>query len=253
MNGDHVGEAAANLAAWHNAALRALGIESTTESVLWSASQDCPSVYYNAITLGGEDAHDEQLASVAALARSHPGDTFAVCDSFGTLDLGELGFAATQHGTWLVRKPGAPERRPFPPELSIERVVSDRQLAAWEAANAIGYGAAPPPEPGTWHAPALLADPRAQIFAGYADGHVVSGSMAYLTDRVNGIYAVFTIPDYRGRGFGEWLAWRAILGRPHQPATLQATAKAEPLYRRMGFEPAGPFTIWQRQPGALPG
>lgn len=248
MSTDLVSEAAANLAAWHDLSLSALDRASESDAALWRCDESHPANFFAAVTLADPNAHDDQLRGIQTLVAARPDDELTVCDSFAALDLRPLGFEEQRRGTWFVRAPAAPERSPFPAELSIERVVTERQLAAWEAAAAMGYGAGTPPEPGSWFGKAMLADPRLQVFVGKADGKVVSGSMVYLGDRVSGVYAVSTLPGFRRRRFAEWLTWRAVLARPQQPSVLQPSVEAEPLYRWMGFEPMGEFVVWRHKP-----
>ena len=244
---DLIADAAANLAGWHDSSLRALGLECERDAALWRASMPGPSVYFCAVTLGSGERTDDHLEGIEELAGTHPSVPLTVCDSFNALDLAPLGFERLRTGTWMVRKPADPQRRPFPADLVIERVITPGQLAEWEAASAMGFGS-PAPTPGSLHGAGILSDARMQVFAGKVDGKVVAGSMGYLTERVNGVYGVSTIPGHRRRGYAEWLTWRAILGRPHQPTILQPGEESEPLYHRMGFEPMGQYTAWHRGP-----
>ena len=54
-----------------------------------------------------------------------------------------------------------------------------------------------------------------------------------------------TAADARVRGYGEALSWAATLFRPDLPATLQASDLGLPIYRRMGYEVFGDFTVWE--------
>ncbi len=247
MTANLVPDAAANLAAWHDSSLHALDLRCERDATLWHCTETHPRMFFAAVTLGGPESKDDHLAGIEALARERSGDDFAVCDSFASLDLRPLGFEEMRQSTWMVRRPGAPERGEFPRDLVIERVLTDRQLAEWEAASIAGFQLRDTPPPGGLHAPAILSDGRMQVFAGKVDGHIVSGAMGYLTERVNGVYAVSTLPDYRRRGYGEWLTWRVVLARPYQPATLQPSPEAESLYRKMGFETMGEYTVWRHR------
>jgi hypothetical protein len=63
--------------------------------------------------------------------------------------------------------------------------------------------------------------------------------------RVLRVHAVATAADARVRGYGEALSWAATLFRPDLPATLQASDMGLPIYRRMGYEVFGDFTVWE--------
>ena len=99
--------------------------------------------------------------------------------------------------------------------------------------------------------PGSVADERAlgawRIWIGYVDGEPVSTSAAVVSDGFVGVYAVATSPMARGNGYGEALTWAAIAADPDLPVTLQASELGERVYRRMGFETVGIFTIWSRE------
>jgi len=57
---------------------------------------------------------------------------------------------------------------------------------------------------------------------------------------------VATLPEARGRGYGEAVSWAATLCRPELPATLQASSMGRPVYERMGYRSVADFTLWVR-------
>lgn len=245
MDNETQAAAAANLADWHELSMQALGKRTSRESGLWWSEESAPEHFFTGITLDSADFAPEQETLIAQRSRSRPGETLTVCDCFGKLDLSACGYQVMREAAWMVREPAEPRRGPFPPDLSIFRVVTDAQLAEWETASALGFGM---PEATDWEAApgGLLGDPRLQVFLGKVAGKVAAGSMAYIGDRVVGVYAVSTAPGFRRRGIGEWLTWRAILGRPQLPAVLQPSDEGRALYRRMGFVEAWPFRVWRR-------
>ncbi|MDZ7728586.1 MAG: GNAT family N-acetyltransferase [Dehalococcoidia bacterium] len=249
MNEELIAEAAGNLASWHDSSLRALDVECERDGLTWQANTAGPEVYFRTITLTGPDEADDHYRRIQELVEAHGDETLTVCDSWGALDLAPLGFDVLRRGSWMVRHPAPPQRSPFPADFAIERVITEKQLAAWEAASAEGFGASSQPERGTLHGAAILQDPRMQVFSGSADGQVVGGAMAYIGDRILGVYGVSVIPQYRRRRFAEMLTWRCVLARPNIPAVLQPSEPAEPLYRTMGFEPIGEYVAWIRPAG----
>jgi hypothetical protein len=96
-----------------------------------------------------------------------------------------------------------------------------------------------------------VADERAldawRIWAGYVEGEPVSTSASVVSGGFVGVYAVATSPAARGKGYGEALTWAAAGTDATLPVTLQASELGEPIYRRMGFETVGTFTIWSRE------
>lgn len=239
-------EAAANLAGWHDTSVRALDVRTEQDHVLWFATEPTTPIYFSAITLGGAARADEQLQAIRVLTRARAGQQLVVCDSFDVLDLSPLGFEVMRKSTWMIRPPGEPEQRSeFPRGFHIERVVTASQMAAWEAASMEGFDAPEKVAPGSVHAPAILRDRRMQVFAAICDGEVVGGAMAYLSERgVSGVYGVSVVPGHRRKGYAEQLTWRCVLARPQSAASLQPSDMAASVYRRMGFEDAGSYTVW---------
>lgn len=243
-----VTEAAANLAGWHDSNLKALGLRTEADPVLWRGTQESPALFFDAVTLGGPGEADEQMEALKSWLASRDGETLAVCDSWGMLDLAPLGFDVMRREQWMIRMPAEPNRSPFPKGFHIERAVIERQMLAWEAASAKGFESKDAPEPGAWHHAKLLEDPRMQVFAGKEGDEVVAGAMAYLSERgVCGVYGVSVVPGHRRKGYAEQLTWRCVLARPHVPASLQPSETAHALYKKMGFEDAGEYVVWFRK------
>lgn len=143
----------------------------------------------------------------------------------------------------MVREAGGPPPEP-PPELSIARVADATALD--EASAIVGAVFGGLPGGPDVMAPALLDDPAVTVCLGRVDGVPVTTAMSYESDGYIGVYAVATIPEYRGRGYGEAITWAGIARRPDLPATLQASPMGRPVYKRMGFETVGEFTVWER-------
>jgi GNAT superfamily N-acetyltransferase len=75
-------------------------------------------------------------------------------------------------------------------------------------------------------------------WVGYADGIPVTTGASITDNGVTGIYNIATIPEYRGRGYGEattrWAA--AFAGEDAGRVILQSTSLGLGMYRRMGFD-----------------
>ena len=93
---------------------------------------------------------------------------------------------------------------------------------------------------------AACLDESFRTWVGYEDGKPVTTASAYVDDRFVGIYAVATLPEARGRGFGAAVTWAATLCRPEMPATLQASSMGRPIYERMGYRTVAEFGVWER-------
>jgi len=172
---------------------------------------------------------------------TEPGGGYEIWSIWPTPDLSDRGFELFMSPA-MVLPPGS-DPRPAPPELGIVEADDLARIghaeALWIEAFEI-HGA----EPGT-----IVDESAAQawrIWVGYVDSRPVATSAAHVSDGQVGIYAVATTPDARGHGYGEALTWAAIASRPDLPAALQASPMGLPVYRRMGFEQVGEFTVWEK-------
>lgn len=84
----------------------------------------------------------------------------------------------------------------------------------------------------------LVAEAPWRGYVGYVDRQPVAASQLSMTGDVAGIYYVATLKEFRGRGFGEAMTWRAIQDGTDEGcdvAILQASDMGRPIYERMGF------------------
>jgi hypothetical protein len=234
-----VAAAAANLAGWHDLHLRSLGHGTDWRDGLWLTPERVPVIFFSAIAV--RPAAD---AATVASGTSPIGWT-AVCDPWADLDLAPVGYGVLSDQPWMTRPPGPLPDTQMPDGLSIERVTSVEDLVRFEATAAAGFesGAV---APHTWHGPAVLADPRLDMWLGLVEGSPVAVSMGFREAGVLGIYGVATVPQMRRRRFATALTRHAIAMRPDVPAVLQPSTAAEPLYRRLGFRRFGAFRTWAR-------
>ena len=134
-----------------------------------------------------------------------------------------------------------PARAPAPPaSLSIERVRTLSQLAAFRDVAFRGFGY-PPAIAHHFLPDRLLELPQVRAYAGLVGGELVATSLLIATGRVAGIYWVATLEAQRGRGYGEALTWASVAGGSEfgcDVASLQASKLGRPVYTRMGFEHA---------------
>ena len=83
-------------------------------------------------------------------------------------------------------------------------------------------------------------------FLGVVDGVPVSIVALVRSDGALGVYSLGTLPDYRGRGFGEALLRAAISSYRDstEPVVLESTEAGYRLYRRLGFRDVTSFTVY---------
>lgn len=237
-----VRRAAANLAAWHDRSVGAIGATSRLDRRWWTCRIEQPSIWFTAISLTpASSAGDRSIADILGDATA----VASVCDSYDTLDLSPQGLVRARSGPWYARPPrrDTPTVR-CPPGSEIIRVSSDDQLAAFERTAVLAFGTPAPPVPFTLHAPGILADPAMSVWLARADGVPVATAMTYDAFDVRGVYAVGTIPEARGRGFATALMATVLAERPDATATLQPSTMATGLYQSLGFGPIGDYTFW---------
>jgi ribosomal protein S18 acetylase RimI-like enzyme len=89
-------------------------------------------------------------------------------------------------------------------------------------------------------------------YVGYVGGKPATTSLRVRTGDVAGIYFVGTLPQFRRRGFGESMTWRAITdGRADgcKIGYLQASEMGRRIYQRMGFRVIEEYYEWKAKPG----
>jgi hypothetical protein len=97
----------------------------------------------------------------------------------------------------------------------------------------------------------FAADPDVQMFVAKRDGRPVSKSIAIRTGNVAGVYDVGTVSDARRRGAGSAVTWAAVAAGCDwgcRSMVLQASPMGFPVYRAMGFEVIGQYTIFRPPP-----
>jgi hypothetical protein len=194
----------------------------------------------NATVLRPVGAMDDVLDRVAGVFDGRPGGGFEVWN------LWPVGEAPPGYESWtcpaMVRDLGG-DPPALPSALEIVEAHDDATVAEAEALIGDVFGARA--EPGSTLTSACLGDDF-RVWVGRVDGRPVTTASAYIGDGFVGIYAVGTLRDARGRGYGEAVTWAATLCRPDLPATLQASPMGHPVYERMGYRVVAEFTVWER-------
>jgi acetyltransferase (GNAT) family protein len=233
---DPVALCAEAVAGWHASWLTALGLRSAADADAWRALDPAPHIYFTAITL----RPDTPAAAVA-------GSPGAVCDSWQTIDLEQSGFRDWRHEPWFVCPGSKPSIDETPPELEIVQVATPQEVEELEAVSVRGFGdEGDTIEPGTFHPPTILDDPRMILWLGRVEGKPVGAAMSYRTDEAVGIFGVTTIASMRRRGYGSALTRAAMLVGSGLPSILAPSPEGEGVYRRLGFESVGGLRIWSR-------
>jgi hypothetical protein len=93
-----------------------------------------PRFYPNVVTLSAEAGAAAQLAAVRELVDAGQLGSFAVKDSFASLDLGPLGFHVLFAATWLWRDAALPPPVSVDTGLRWATIGEPEALRDWEAA-----------------------------------------------------------------------------------------------------------------------
>jgi len=136
-------------------------------------------------------------------------------------------------------------------ELQIREVRSAEEVIDLLRTGAAGFGA-PSSYFDVWKHGLLAgaAGPwsRSANYVGYVGGKPAATSIRIATGDVAGIYFVSTLPEFRRRGFGESMTWRAIADGLATGCTLsylQASRMGRPIYERMGFRVIEEYSEWK--------
>ena len=226
-------------AGWHSAWLASLGLRSESDGDAWRAVDAAPVIYFGGITLRCEATEETVLDARGS-----------ICDSWQTLNLEPAGLRVWRREPWLVRAGGPLSQAQDPEELELVRVSTAAEVEELEAVSVRGFGTEEATiEPGTWHPPTILDDPRMVLWLARVDGKPVGAAMSYRTENAVGVFGVNTIASARRRGYGGALTRAAVLPETGLPAVLASSAEGRSLYESLGFEEVGALAIWARPHG----
>lgn len=177
---------------------------------------------------------------VDAFFSASPGGGYEVWSIWPTMDLTPFGFSVGSAPCMVRERGGDPT--PSPAELRVAEVQDDAGMReVWPVLDE-AFCDHRVPEP-SWDARVLAEDYR--VWVGRVDGRAVTTATAFVGYGFVGVYAVATLAEARGRGYGEAVTWAATLCRPDLPATLQASEMGRPVYERMGYRTVTTFTVWE--------
>jgi GNAT superfamily N-acetyltransferase len=232
---------------------RALGGQSRNLPAVLMADSGRPVAFFNCATLMRPLAAETAAATLDAIAAffafddsSRRGEVLLV-SAWPTRDLRRFGWDLMGHPPLHLLPPAAVPRS-APPDLDVQEVRDLEALHAWERVAIEGYpldGLASAPA-GTVTAESWLEEPRLRLWVGRVGNRPVSASSAWIEHGINNVTLVATVPDFRGRGYGEALTWRAARADPSLPAMLISSDAGRPIYERMGFLPVQRVTLWYR-------
>lgn len=191
-------------------------------------------------------ALEEAIGRAEGIFRCREGGPIEIWSAWPTPDLAPRGYERFLV-PGLVRPAGG-DPPPLPPGLQVAPARSAEDLVAASLLVDAAF-ACRAPQPSALITGSVLGEDL-EVFLGRVDGRAVATSIAFVSHGFCGVYAVATAAEARSRGYGEALSWAATLFRADLPATLQASDMGLPIYRRMGYEVFGHFTVWE---GPRPG
>jgi GNAT superfamily N-acetyltransferase len=249
---DWIAASARSVADWHDASVRALGVETLRTDGLWSREVMRPSIYVTAVALAPLREQPGIVREIGELVERNSAAPIMLWDMFNELDLTGTGLTkAAWIGESWIREAAVQPSMPKVPELAIERVEDEATLREFGFATYAGFESGrnvTEAGPLGMHHPATLADPRMHYFVGRVDGQVVTSSISYVGDDVVGIYGVSTLPDFRRRGYGAAITAAAAGVAQELPVVLQPDEMARGMYAQVGFRKLAEYRAWLRQP-----
>lgn len=205
-----------------------------------------PSLFLNnALSLQPPDATDadDLVSRVEEFFAAGTGGRYAWFNPWPTRDLRSHGFELAGHPPFMLRPPGG-EPPPAPVGLRIAEVGDAASLADFDRAAILGFPLTDLGDAGPTFGSGALTVGDFRIFVGYDDDEPVATASVHVGARLQHVELVATRAEWRGRGYGEALTWRATLADPTLPAALIASDDGRPIYERMGYLPVTRFTLW---------
>ena len=138
-----------------------------------------------------------------------------------------------------------------PKDLEIKEISEKDEISTFLNTGASGFGE-PPGSMDLFMRPIYNLSRtklyKGRCYLGYSNGKPVATSLRFASGNVAGIYFVSVLPDFRRRGFGEAMTWRAVMDGHRDGCTiayLQSSNMGLPVYRRMGFRKFIEYKMWE--------
>ena len=96
--------------------------------------------------------------------------------------------------------------------------------------------------------PRVLACEHARAYMGSVAGQDVCTALSFTVGDATWLYNVGTVEEFRGRGYGRAITAHAVAQAARDGATtafLETSDDGFPVYRRLGFEHAEYWTVWE--------
>ena len=141
----------------------------------------------------------------------------------------------------------------MPLDLEIQAVRDIGQLQSWARTSSLGFETGDASFFDLFVKPENLAIKDTTMYIGTSDGKPVATSLLNISDNVAGIYAVCTLREFRGRGFGAAMTAFAVndgFSKGCDLASLQSSPYGAPVYFKLGFRYVFDYQCWVVSPRA---
>lgn len=238
---------ARNVAEWHDASVRAHGIQTHWTDTLWWREPGGSPIYVGAIVLSPET--DNLQATLRPVQDAYGAESPPVYDAWDMYKADDFSGEVLFAHPWYVRLP-APFTAPKPPTgISVDRVTTTDELEAFERATIEGFAdsvdALQDYRRFGQHAAATLKNPDMIYLLARLHGSVVASTIAHITDDMLGIYGLSTLFEHRRRGYARTLINASVALRPDLPASVHPDPPSVPIYTEIGFRHAGDIAVWK--------
>lgn len=137
-----------------------------------------------------------------------------------------------------------------PPGLTIREVGDVDGIREFFRTGAVAFGS--PPDAFDSVVEGFASEAKAQrsparLYVGRAEGKPAATAIRFTNHQVAGIFFVGTLPEFRRRGFGEAITWRAAMDGRREgciASYLQASEMGRPVYERMGYRVVADYQDW---------
>lgn len=136
--------------------------------------------------------------------------------------------------------------RPAPAGLTV-RIVSDQASLAAFRDTASGPLETTPDVIRALFDLSILEVPDLTLDLGEIDGRPVATAARFTSHRIAGVFVVAILPEFRRRGIGEHMTWRAALGGREEgclASYLQSWEMGYRVYQRMGYRHVVDYATW---------
>lgn len=238
---------ARNLARFWEDPVRAMGQRWAEWDDVRAADASSPTPFPNSATLlqppASADAGDLARRLRAFYAAGH-GGAWMLWSAWPTPDLRPYGFQHAGQPPLMVRPAGA-AILPAPPELQISEARDEAALAQFNTVFIEGYPVEELREAGINRVyDARVLGGALRFWVGSVAGQPVTAAAAVVGEEAISIYAVATLAQARGRGYGAAITAHATQAAPALPAELQSSEAGQSVYLGLGFQIVTHYTLW---------